>query len=1275
MGGCRLKATFIRCVAWCLFLALLSGGRVSAETDAREAYGSVSITKVEALPEWGWQKTAVFPDWKGYTDDTLALNSTISFRSYRGQGTIWLQIADGVERFSLYVNGVKCDTSGVTGGVWSADISGETVDGVNTLQVSNIMPLGLEKAVEVHIPYPVVTEGEGSLEGIDPLALQLISDIIDSDIDHGFTSAQLAVVRHGRMVADRAWGLVNAYLPDGTPRQDSAPATVETLYDLASVTKMFSINYAVQKLVTDGALDIDSTIADILGEQFADETLDFAYAGEEVQPDHETQIAWKRELTIRDVLRHQAGFPASPRYNDPDFDMSLLAVGEPGSNLCHAADREETLAAICRTPLIYEPGARTVYSDVDYMLLTFVVEAVTGRRLDDYMKETFYEPMGLAHTTFLPLENGFEADDCAATELNGNTRDEHISFEGIRTATVQGEVHDERAWYCMQGVSGHAGLFSNAADLAKLASVMLTGGYGEHRFFSRNVMDGFTAPKAFDFGQWGLGWWREGDDQRVWYFGTQAAPNTVGHQGWTGTLVMIDPSRDLVIAYLTNKINSPITDEADLNSFSGSCYTASTLGFVPQILSIGMDSDTDISGQLLDLVADMAAESLKLIPEGAGADHPYVKNAQSKLDVLRKWAGDDAAYRAVADELSVEAILSRMTLKDKLAQMMIPSFRVWKEVSESEAGTTTVENAEDIPATNITELNDEIRACLAQYRFGGMLLFAENCRDAEQTLRLVADMQTANQRGGGLPMLFCIDQEGGNVARLSFGTTGAGNMALAATADPENAAAMAAIYGEELRLLGIHADYAPVMDVNNEPNNPVIGVRAFSDRPEVTAAFGKAFIEGLHSAGTMATLKHFPGHGNTDTDSHTGFPRIDASYDELKAFELIPFRAAIDAGADMIMTAHIQYPKIETETYTSISTGEEVSLPATMSRVILTDILRGDMGFEGVIVSDALDMAAISDNFAEEDIVRLTINAGADMLILPCIYDTALYRKALRMVDTAVRLAEAGEIDASRVDDSVRRILTLKQKYGLLDQTDFTVTDTQVRAAVEGVGSEGHRGTAWSIAQTALTLVKNENDVFPVRMQPGEDALILFADSCASRVGSGELFMQMLEAQGALPEGARITVMSNTADNGDACLEAALHADHVILVHRIYNSSCMDPDTEDGFSSGVFDRIIEARHAERRPAILISCQLPYDAARFVDADAILLTYGSSPMRQIPPDHGEGSAYAPNLPAALCACFGMGKAGGMLPVDIPALDEGYGFAKEILYGSGMGVPQA
>ena len=625
----------------CLLMALLLlCSCASAETPENAgAFTETAVIVRAEIPEYQWQKTAVFPDWKGYTDDTLAMNSMLSFQCWHGQGTVWLRVSDEVESFTLYINETRFDTSAVSPGTWAVDLSGAAVDGVNTLQVSNILPLGLKEAVNVYIPYPTVLEGEDSLQGIQPGTLQLISDLIQSDVDYGAAGAQLAVVRNGRLVYENAWGSVNAYEPDGTPKADPVPVTAETMFDLASVTKMYSVNYAIQKLVTDRQLDIDTPVVEILGDGFAEDTLDFTYLTAESEPGIETQKEWKRKLTVRDFLQHEAGFPASIHYYDPDFDPSLLATGLPGSNPCYALTREDTFKALCKTPLLYAPGSKTLYSDLDYMLLTFVVEKITGQRLDAYMQETFYTPLGLERISFLPLDNGYTAEDCAATELSGNTRFGSLSYPGIRTETLQGQVHDEKAWYCMGGVSGHAGLFASATDLAVLSSVMLTGGYGEHRFFSRDVLDLFTAPKTFDLGQWGLGWYREGDDKRVWYFGTQSSSDTVGHQGWTGTLVMIDPSRDLVVVYLTNKINTPITDPAkNTNGFDGSCYTASTLGFVPQLLSIGMDRDTDISGQLLELLADMAAESLKRIPEGAGPDHPYVKNTQSKISVLRQWA-------------------------------------------------------------------------------------------------------------------------------------------------------------------------------------------------------------------------------------------------------------------------------------------------------------------------------------------------------------------------------------------------------------------------------------------------------------------------------------------------------------------------------------------------------------------------------------------------------------------------------------------------------------
>lgn len=611
---------------------------------------SVKVTSRGSV-SGGWQGEPVFPNWKGL-DDTLAMNHMYTFVGYAGQGTLCVEPETGVTGFNLFVNNRQVNTAAMAaGGVWNVDISGQTINGRNTIQVGGIRPRG--KQVTVRVGYPTVQEGSLQDVGIDRDALELLEQIIQADVNNGFPSAQMAIVKDGKLVYQNAWGRVNAYNPDGTPKTDSPAVTNDTLYDLASNTKMYTANYALQYLVTQGKANLDSRLVDLLGSAFVEDTIDITYNGYE-NPGLKVNKQWKAELTLRDILRHQAGFPADPQYHNDSFDQcsqktvpgatNVLFSGWDGS----AATRAATLKSIFKTPLMYKPGTKTVYSDVDYMLLAFAIEAITGKGLDAFLKETFWDPMGLTHTTYNPLLNGFAANDCAATELNGNTRDGAISFTGVRTATIQGQVHDEKCYYAMGGISGHAGLFSNATELAKLASVMLTGGYGENRYFSRNVMDAFTAPKKENAANWGLGWWREGDNQRCWYFGTQAPSNTIGHQGWTGTLTMIDPVEDLVVVYLTNKINSPVTDKAaNPNKFNGNWYTASTLGFVAQLLYQGLQNHgTDPNNAYSALLEDMAESKFALVAEGGNvsATHPLVRAGYAVLEAMAAHANSTHSY-------------------------------------------------------------------------------------------------------------------------------------------------------------------------------------------------------------------------------------------------------------------------------------------------------------------------------------------------------------------------------------------------------------------------------------------------------------------------------------------------------------------------------------------------------------------------------------------------------------------------------------------------------
>ena len=599
-----------------------------------------SIISVKSVPNYQWQKEAAFPDWLGRTDDTLAINIMISFMFWHGQGKIYLKVSPHTKSFVLFVNGHSIDTSSAkAGGTYEVDISGATVNGINTLQLSSIKPTGIKDAVKVFVPYPVIIDGKPQEEAIRTEALELVAEIISSDIAHGFPGAQLAVIRNGRLIYSNSFGKTNTTDPN------SPKVTRDTLYDLASVTKVLSVNYAVQKLMTEGRLDVDTKIADIFGSDFLDSTIRAKYQNTPVV-DAETMRKWKAEITIRDVMCHRAGYPPEIHYYDKNYDLSQFKHNKKANNPLYsgitpsAQTRANTLCELLKTPLMYKPRTKIVYSDVDFMLMCFVVEKVSGKTLDVYLAENFLRPMGLTHVTFNPLRNGFTPEDCAATEINGNmnTRGYAVKFEGLRDYVLRGEVDDEKAYHSMDGVSGHAGLFANAEDAARMMSVMLTGGYGRHKFFSRNVIDMFTSPQNKNTGQWAIGWWREGDNGRPMYFGTQSSSGTFGHQGFTGTLVFADPSRNLVIAYFTNKLNTPaLMPLRRPKTFAGNWFTASTLGFAVQILGMGLDSEEDISYQLTALLEDMTAGSERLIPKGAGKNHPAVKNAESKRELLRRW--------------------------------------------------------------------------------------------------------------------------------------------------------------------------------------------------------------------------------------------------------------------------------------------------------------------------------------------------------------------------------------------------------------------------------------------------------------------------------------------------------------------------------------------------------------------------------------------------------------------------------------------------------------
>ena len=634
------KATgLILAAALTFSLAAPAAAAGSSRTPGSSATAT-AVTEV-TLPQQGWQAQVTFPDWAGYVDDTLAMNSLYSFDGYADQGELYVTLAKDVTSLRLFVNNAEVDTSAMKGGsTYKVDISDLTVNGTNTVQVSAITPSTLEGAVTVSIPYPTVIEGVPSDVGMSEEVLGVIDDFIASEVKYGFSGAQLAVVKDGKMVYSNAWGAVNGYNPDGTRIEEGdenyVPVTTDTLYDLASNTKMYSVNYALQYMLTQGTDVYDISLDDPITKffpEFDDEGKTIFKEGTSAE-DQAQILQWKSELTVRDILMHQAGFDPDPQYHNDQFNQVTQKPKQGVDNPLFSQDRETTLTKVLASPLTYEPGTKTVYSDVDYMLLCFIIEKVTGKGLDVFLKETFWDPMGLTHITYNPLQNGFEKNDCAATELNGNTRDGVISFKNVRTKTVQGEVHDEKAYYAMGGVSGHAGLFSNAEDLAKLASVMLTGGYGDNQFFSKNIMDEFTKPKSLDYPTWGLGWWRQAELGRSSYFSIQSSSSTIGHQGWTGTLTVIDPENDLVVVLLTNKKNSPVIDpNVDANDFYSDNMVLGALGSVVGLVYDSMRSSVDA----VDAVAlQMANDRIRLMMSHKDAydEAPHMNDSYALVDLL-----------------------------------------------------------------------------------------------------------------------------------------------------------------------------------------------------------------------------------------------------------------------------------------------------------------------------------------------------------------------------------------------------------------------------------------------------------------------------------------------------------------------------------------------------------------------------------------------------------------------------------------------------------------
>jgi beta-N-acetylhexosaminidase len=361
------------------------------------------------------------------------------------------------------------------------------------------------------------------------------------------------------------------------------------------------------------------------------------------------------------------------------------------------------------------------------------------------------------------------------------------------------------------------------------------------------------------------------------------------------------------------------------------------------------------------------------------------------------------------------------------------------------------------------EVSEDARRLIQEHGVGAIILFARNIESPGQVAELTAGLQGAAKEAGRPSLLVAVDQEGGAVQRiLAPATEWPGNLALGAADDEDLTKRCARAMANELLALGINWNLAPVLDVNTNPANPIIGVRSFGSDPERVAALGASFIRGMQDAGAAACGKHFPGHGDTSQDSHVTLPTVPHARERLERVELVPFRAAVEAGVASIMTAHVTFPAVE----------PQQGLPATLSSRVIEGLLRQEMGFHGAVVADALEMAGIADYFGISEGAVRALAAGADVLPVCSGFDRQVL--AIRAVAEAVA---AGRVPEKRLEEAAGRVAELKAKYA---------DPSRPLPPKQAVGSEENLRLARETALRAVTVARDRDSLLPLRPKAEE---------------------------------------------------------------------------------------------------------------------------------------------------------------------------------------------
>lgn len=546
--------------------------------------------------------------------------------------------------------------------------------------------------------------------------------------------------------------------------------------------------------------------------------------------------------------------------------------------------------------------------------------------------------------------------------------------------------------------------------------------------------------------------------------------------------------------------------------------------------------------------------------------------------------------------LDIERLLRDMTLAEKVGQMFLLAFsKQWV---------------------------DEARILFEQHYVGAAYISNDNVPTAQAAARLTEQVQRyARNTPHGIPLLLGADQEGAWGVMVPESATGPGNLALGATNDPQIAFEMYRVIGQELRAVGLNALLAPCADCNSNPANTIIGMRSFGEYPERVAAMTAAAVRGAEAGGVIPVVKHFPGHGDTRLDSHRGLPEVTRTRDELRRIDLYPFAEGIRAGVPVVMTAHILFPAFDAER------------PATLSPVILQEVLRGELGFDGVILSDSMNMRAMRKHYDPADAALQAFNAGVDLLMLAeehYDHDAEQYlARQTALIRAVIAAVEGGQLPLSRVDDAVGRVLRLKQRL-----------DDAPRAP-EQVGTAEHRAVELRAARQAVTVLRDQARMLPLK--PDQPVLLVnctirsaYRDLGATRgIGPNQTtpaFDYFRDAVQKLFTSVRVIDAETVLAGRDLRAEIQAAA-AVIAVTENYPLPGMDFDQESQ------PQVVRALHAQAGDKLVVmALRDPYELERLGGIPAYVCAFSFRPCA---------------AQAAAEALAGVYTPAGVSPVSIPA----------------------